>query len=58
MSIQISLVTRVTNITPTMIRGERPLSVVFPEFQDWLVTTTKEISRIRGTTYYPGKLTF
>lgn len=51
------LVIRVTNITPTMIRGEKPLSVVFKEFQNWLITTTSDISRATGTTYYPGTLT-
>lgn len=49
------LVTRVTNITPTMIRGERPLSVVLPMFFEWLITTTSDISSSTGTLHYPGQ---
>lgn len=49
-----SLVINITNITPTMIRGERPLSVVFPEFLDWLITATSDISRATGSSYHPG----
>ena len=48
------IVMRVTNITPTMVRGERPLSVVFQEFCDWLMTIISDVSRATSTTYYPG----
>ena len=38
-----------------MLRGERPLSAVFPSFIDWLATTTAHVSEVTGTPHYPGK---
>ncbi len=49
-----SLVTKITNITPTMIRGERPLSVVLKVFLEWLISTTSTINSATGTPHYPG----
>ena len=42
-----------TGINDGMLKGERPLSVVFPEFLKWLVDTVKEASD-RNIVYYPG----
>ena len=49
-------VTKVTGITTTMLRSERPLSVVFPLFIKWIVTTTAHVSDTTGTPHYPGKM--
>ncbi len=47
-------VSRVTNITTTMIRGERPLSVVFPIFIEWIAGTISALNESSGTTHFPG----
>ncbi len=52
--IVIVVVIKITNITPTMIRDEQGLSVVFPAFLDWLITTTSDISSASGTPHFPG----
>ncbi len=38
-----------------MLRGEKPLSAVFPCFIDWLISTTKQVSDKTSTPHYPGK---
>ena len=45
-------VTKVTGITTTMLRSERPLSVVFP-FLDWVITITSHVSDATHTLHYP-----
>ena len=50
------IVTKITNITPTMVRGARPLSVVFTEFLEWIQTTKSEISNATNQSYYPGRI--
>ena len=42
-------VTKVTGITASMLRSERPFSFVFPHFIDWIVTTTKYVSEATDT---------
>ena len=46
-------VQELTGINDDMLKIERPLSVVFPEFLKWLVDTVKEASD-GNTVYYPG----
>lgn len=48
-------VTRLTGINTMMLRGERPLSAVFPLFIKWVATTTAHVSDTTGTPHYPGK---
>lgn len=52
--IDVYLVTKVTNITTTMLRSERPLSAVFPLFIDWVLSTTSTVNELSGTVHYPG----
>ena len=39
-------------LSDSMIRGERPLSVVFPEFIEWIAKVTEDITHETGTSYY------
>ena len=43
-----------TGITKTMLRNEKTLSEVLPEFLKWVCTTTKEVSEASSTPYHPG----
>ena len=47
-------VTKVTGITATMIRNEKPLSEVLPLFLDWMQSTTEYVSDNTDTVHYPG----
>lgn len=47
-------VQEMTGITEALIQDERPLSVVFPEFLEWINTITEEVSRASNITYVPG----
>ena len=49
-----SIVTEKTGISPTMLRQEPPLSVVFPDFMSWIVSTTVEVSEACNAEHYPG----
>ena len=49
-------VSRVTGITTTLLRRERPLSVVLPLFLEWLATTTSNVSEKTKTPHYPGMM--
>ena len=51
-------VSRVTGITNTLLRGERPLSVVMPMFLEWLATITSYVSEKTSTPHYPGMSKF
>ena len=46
-------VQEITGINDDMLKQERPLSAVFPEFLKWLVDTVKEASD-GNIVYYPG----
>ena len=48
----------VTGITNTLLRGERPLSVVMPMFLEWLATITSYVSEKTSTPHYPGTSKF
>ena len=37
-----------------MLRAERPLSVVLPEFLKWIHITTQEYNEASGSDHYPG----
>ena len=50
------IVVRVTGITQTMLRSERPLTVVLPLFIEWLVTTVQQVSDATSATHFPGML--
>ena len=43
-----------TGISTAMLRGERPLSVVLPEFLEWIKSTTQEYNEASGSDHYPG----
>lgn len=45
-------------ISGTKIRDKSPLSVVFPQFIDWVVALTADISRTTETLHYPGRGAF
>jgi DNA polymerase III alpha subunit (gram-positive type) len=46
-------VQELTGINDDMMKEERPLCIVLPEFLKWLVDTAKEASD-ENTVYYPG----
>lgn len=48
-------VTKLTGISTTMLRREEALSVVFPRFMKWLVSTTSEVNSATGIPHYPGE---
>lgn len=56
--IYLKLVTKVTNITSTMLRSEKPLSVVFTSFIDWVTSTTSTVTEQTGTVHYPGLMKY
>ncbi len=41
--------------TQTMLRSERPLSVVLPQFVEWLNSAVTHVSDVTSTVHYPGK---
>ena len=43
-----------TGITTALLRPERPLSVVLPEFLKWLHITTQEYKEASSCDHYPG----
>ena len=49
-------VTKLTGITQTMLRAERPLSVVLPLFIEWLMSAATHVSDATSTVHYPGML--
>ena len=49
-----TLVFRTTGISTALLRSERPLSVVLPEFLNWIENTVRELSQ--ECTHYPGKI--
>lgn len=50
------IVTKITGITQTMLRTEKPLSVVLPLFLEWLVSAVTHVSDATSTVHYPGML--
>ena len=50
-------VTRLTGISQAMLRTEQPLSVVLPQFLDWVDTVVAEVSDATCTTHFPGMTT-
>lgn len=44
-----------TGITTALLRPERPLSQVLPEFLKWIHNTTQEYSEVSGSDHYPGE---
>ena len=50
-------VTRLTGISQAMLRTEQPLSVVLPQFLDWVDTVVAEVSDVTCTTHFPGMTT-
>lgn len=52
------LVTKVTGITNTMLRNEKPFSAVFPLFLDWLDATVSHVNDATDTPHYPGMAIF
>ena len=50
-------VTKVTGITTTMLRSEKPLSEVFTLFLKWLVSTVSYVNDATDTPHYPGMYT-
>lgn len=49
-------VTKVTGINTAILRSERPLSVVFPLFLEWIATTISYVSDATQTAHYPGMI--
>ena len=45
-------VTRLTGISQAMLRTEQPLSVVLPQFLDWVDTVVAEVSDATCTTHF------
>jgi len=43
-----------TGISQTMLRNEQPLSVVLPQFVQWISTVTAEVSDATSITHFPG----
>ena len=43
-----------TGITAALLRHEKPLSVVLPEFLKWISITTEEVAEQAGAPHYPG----
>ena len=50
-------VTRLTGISRAMLRTEQSLSVVLPQFLDWVDTMVAEVSDATCTTHFPGMTT-
>ena len=50
-------VTRLTGISQAILRTEQPLSVVLPQFLDWVDTVVAEVSDATCTTHFPGMTT-
>lgn len=48
------LVTQTTGITTALLRSERPLSAVLPEFLQWIHMVTKEVEDEKGCPHFPG----
>ena len=49
------LVSDKTGITTGMLRHERPLSVVLPEFLRWVEVTIGEVTEGTDVRHFPGK---
>ncbi len=47
-------VSKVTGITATMLRNEKPLSEVLPLLLQWIQSTTEYVSDCTDTVHYPG----
>ena len=45
-------VTRLTGISQAMLRTEQPLSLVLPQFLDWVDTVVAEVSDATCTTHF------
>jgi len=45
-----------TGITAAMLRSEKPLSAVFPDFLQWISITTQKVSERSNASHYPGTL--
>ena len=43
-----------TGITAAVLRNEKPLSKVLPEFLKWVYITTQEVSEETSAPYHPG----
>ena len=43
-----------TGINAALLRHEKPLSAVLPNFLKWIATTTQEVTEQVGTLHYPG----
>ena len=52
--IQLYVVSEKTGITAALLRHEKPLSVVLPEFLKWISITTEEVAEQAGAPHYPG----
>ncbi len=48
------IVTKLTGISQTTLRSERPLSVVLPQFLEWLNSAVAHVSDATCTVHYPG----
>ena len=51
--IQLYAVSEKTGITAALLRHEKPLSVVIPEFFKWISITTQEVAEQAGAPHYP-----
>ena len=58
MYIYMYTVRELTGITEALLRDEKPFPVIFPEFLDWISTTTKEVSEASNAPHTPGTHTF
>jgi len=47
-------VTRITGISQAILRNEKPLSMVLPQFLQWVTSVTAEVSDTTSTTHFPG----
>ena len=50
----IILVSEKTGIAAAVLRNEKPLSKVLPEFLKWIYITTQEVSEETSALYHPG----
>ncbi len=48
------IVTKLTGVSQTMLWSERPLSVVLPQFLEWLNSAVAHVSDATRTVHYPG----
>ena len=52
--VQLYVVSVNTGITAALLRHEKSLSVMLPEFLKWVSITMQEVAEEAGTPHYPG----